>query len=109
MYVRRPELPGRIAAANRPLYDFLLNKWYFDEIYDAVFVRPAARSGGSSGGAATAPSSTAPSTACRWGSCPTFTRAVNRVQSGYVFHYAFGMVIGIAILLTWFTVTGGAE
>src|SRR5690606_4484952 len=41
MYVRDPSLPARLAAANPGLYQFLLNKWYFDELYDAVFVRPA--------------------------------------------------------------------
>ena len=40
-YIARPDLPGRLAAQQRPLYLFLLNKWYFDEIYDAIFVRPA--------------------------------------------------------------------
>ncbi|TNC50724.1 NADH-quinone oxidoreductase subunit L [Rubellimicrobium rubrum] len=109
MYIRRPELPARIAATNQLLYNFLLNKWYFDEIYDAVFVRPAGWLGrflwkrgdgtvidGAIDGVA-------------MGVVPTFTRAVNKVQSGYVFHYAFAMVIGIALILTWFTITGGAE
>jgi len=40
-YIRRPDLPVRLAAAQRPLYLFLLNKWYFDELYDWIFVRPA--------------------------------------------------------------------
>src|SRR5207248_1285759 len=40
-YVRRPELPVALARQHEPLYKFLLNKWYFDEIYDALFVRPA--------------------------------------------------------------------
>ncbi len=41
MYIRRPELPGELAAQQPSLYRFLLNKWYFDEIYDRIFVRPA--------------------------------------------------------------------
>jgi NADH-quinone oxidoreductase subunit L len=109
MYMRVPALPSRIAATNRPLYDFLLNKWYFDEIYDAVFVRPAAWLGRFfwRRGDGTVIDGTINGVAM--GVVPTFTRAVNRVQSGYVFHYAFAMVIGLAILLTWFTITGGAE
>jgi NADH-quinone oxidoreductase subunit L len=109
MYVRRPDLPGRIAATNRPLYEFLLNKWYFDEIYDAVFVRPAASIGRFlwQRGDGTVIDGTINGVAM--GFIPTFTRAVSRAQSGYVFHYAFAMVIGIAILLTWFTLTGGVE
>ena len=109
MYMRRPDLPGRLAATNRPLYEFLLNKWYFDEIYDAVFVRPAGAIGrlfwrrgdgtiidGGINGLAL-------------GIVPTFTRLAGRAQSGYVFHYAFAMVIGLALILTWFSLTGGVE
>ena len=40
-YIRRPDLPGKLATQQRPLYLFLLNKWYFDEVYDVIFVRPA--------------------------------------------------------------------
>lgn len=109
LYIRNPALPGRIAATNRPLYDFLLNKWYFDEIYDWVFVRPAAAIGRFfwRQGDGTVIDGTINGVAM--GVVPTFTRAVNRAQSGYVFHYAFAMVIGLAVLLTWFTITGGAE
>ena len=109
MYIRNPALPGRIAATNRPLYDFLLNKWYFDEIYEFVFIRPASWLGSFfwRRGDGTIIDGTINGVAM--GVVPTFTRAVNRVQSGYVFHYAFAMVVGLAILLTWFTITGGAE
>ncbi|MBP1805890.1 NADH-quinone oxidoreductase subunit L [Rubellimicrobium aerolatum] len=108
-YIRRPDLPGRIAATNRPLYEFLLNKWYFDEIYDFVFVRPAVAIGRFlwRRGDGTVIDGTINGVAM--GIVPTLTRAVNRAQSGYVFHYAFAMVIGIALILTWFTITGGAE
>ena len=39
-YIRRPELPAELARQQEPLYQFLLNKWYFDELYDFLFVRP---------------------------------------------------------------------
>jgi NADH-quinone oxidoreductase subunit L len=42
-YMFVPSLPGRIATSFRGAYLFLLNKWYFDELYDAIFVRPARR------------------------------------------------------------------
>jgi NADH-quinone oxidoreductase subunit L len=108
MYIRRPELPEVWARYQPPLYRFLLNKWYFDEIYDAVLVRPAKATGrflwrrgdlgvidGGINGLA-------------MGVVPYFTRLFGRVQSGYLFHYAFAMVIGIAILITWMTLAGGA-
>ena len=34
MYIRDPSIPARLAEQHQPLYQFLLNKWYFDEIYD---------------------------------------------------------------------------
>ncbi len=40
-YIANPSLPGRLAAQQPALYRFLLNKWYFDELYDFIFVRPA--------------------------------------------------------------------
>ena len=105
-YIRSPELPARLAAQQRPLYLFLLNKWYFDELYDWIFVRPAKWLGrflwqkgdgsvidGALNGIA-------------MGIIPFFTRLAGKAQSGYVFTYAFAMVLGIAALLTW-TVLGG--
>ncbi|NGM47521.1 NADH-quinone oxidoreductase subunit L [Rhodobacter sp. SGA-6-6] len=107
-YIRRPDLPRRLAAQQRPLYLFLLNKWYFDELYDWIFVRPAKAIGrflwkkgdgsvidGTINGVA-------------MGIVPFFTRLAGRAQSGYLFHYAFAMVLGIVILVTWMVLSGGA-
>ncbi len=106
-YIKNPSLPGRLAANQRPLYLFLLNKWYFDELYDWIFVRPAKWLGrflwkqgdgavidGSINGVAL-------------GIIPFFTRLAGRAQSGYMFHYAFAMVLGIVVLITWMTLTSG--
>ena len=41
MYIYRPDTPRRLAATNPGLYQFLLNKWYFDELYNAIFVKPS--------------------------------------------------------------------
>lgn len=108
-YIVNPSLPRQLAENQRPLYLFLLNKWYFDEVYDFLFVRPAKSLGhllwkkgdgnvidGSINGVA-------------MGIVPFFTRLAGRAQSGYIFTYAFAMVIGIAVLVTWMTFTGGAE
>jgi len=107
MYIRRPELPGRLAAANPGLYKFLLNKWYFDELYDNVFVKPALWIGRAfwkgfddlliddklTGGLGRR--------------VQNVTSWVTRLQSGYVYHYAFAMLIGVAALLTWAIAAGG--
>jgi NADH-quinone oxidoreductase subunit L len=107
MYIRKPDLPGRLAANQRPLYLFLLNKWYFDEVYAFLFIRPAQALGrllwkrgdgsvidGALNGLA-------------MGIVPMLTRLAARAQSGFVFHYAFAMVLGIAALVTWATLAGG--
>ena len=58
-YIRRPDIPVALARDQGVLYRFLLNAWYFDGIYDVLFVRPAMWLGRRSGRAATATSSTA--------------------------------------------------
>jgi len=108
-YLINPALPRKLAEIQRPLYLFLLNKWYFDEIYDLVFIRSARALGrlfwkkgdgividGSINGVA-------------MGIIPFFTRLAGRMQSGYIFTYAFAMVIGIAVLITWMTLSGGGN
>jgi NADH-quinone oxidoreductase subunit L len=108
-YIWNPAMPGRVAEANRPLYLFLLNKWYFDEIYDVLFVRPAfwiGRNLWKKGDEATIDGGI---NGVAMGIIPFFTRLAGKAQSGYIFTYAFAMVIGIAVLVTWVTMTGGAE
>jgi NADH-quinone oxidoreductase subunit L len=108
-YIRRPDWPAKLAENQRPLYLFLLNKWYFDEIYDFLIVRPAlwlARMLWKKGDGAVIDGSI---NGVAMGIIPMLTRAAARAQSGYIFHYAFAMVVGIAILITWMTLSGGAE
>jgi NADH-quinone oxidoreductase subunit L len=108
-YIRRPDLPGRLAANQRPLYLFLLNKWYFDEVYDVLFVRSAKWLGGflwKRGDGAVIDGSI---NGIAMGIVPFFTRLAGRAQTGYIFTYAFAMVLGIAVLVTWMTLSGGAE
>ena len=101
-YLRRPDIPAAIVKKNGLAYQFLLNKWYFDEIYDFLFVKPAMWLGrflwkkgdgwfidgfGPDGVASTVLET---------------TRRVVRVQTGYVYHYAFAMLVGIALLVTFY-------
>jgi NADH-quinone oxidoreductase subunit L len=102
MYIRQPDLPARLAGAMPGVYRFLLNKWYFDELYDRLFVEPAKRLGyifwqigdvrvidgiGPDGVAARV---------------LDVTRQAVRLQTGYLYHYAFAMLIGVAALVTWY-------
>ena len=109
MYVWDKAAPARIAELNRPLYLFLLNKWYFDEIYDAIFVQPAKALGRflwKRGDGATIDGSI---NGIAMGIIPFFTRLAGRAQSGYIFTYALAMVIGIVVLVSWMSFTGGAK
>ena len=107
MYMRDKEMPARLAQQHNWLYRFLLNKWYFDELYDLIFVRPAFWIGRG-----------------LWRGFDDWlidytivegigrrvqdiTARVVRLQSGYLYHYAFAMLIGVAALLTWAITTGG--
>jgi NADH-quinone oxidoreductase subunit L len=100
-YIRSPEIPVRLAERHNGLYRFLLNKWYFDELYDVLFVRSAKWLGtflwrkgdgwfidgfGPDGVSARV---------------IDVTNRVVRLQSGYLYHYAFAMLIGVAALITY--------
>ncbi|MBA4491984.1 NADH-quinone oxidoreductase subunit L [Paracoccus sp. S1E-3] len=106
MYIRYPEAPAKLAATQRPLYNFLLNKWYFDEIYDRVFVRPTLWLGRAlwTGGDGRVIDGAINGVAM--GLIPRLTRFAGRMQSGYLFHYAFAMVLGIVALLIWVMARG---
>jgi NADH-quinone oxidoreductase subunit L len=106
-YIRRPDLPGKLARQQAPLYQFLLNKWYFDELYDAVFVRPAKWLGGFLWKRGDGNVIDGSINGVAMGIIPFFTRLAGRAQSGYIFHYAFAMFLGIGALITWMTLGGG--
>ena len=95
-------LPAATVRVFRPVHAFFFNKWYFDELYDAIFVRPAVRIG-----------------AFLWergdrdtidglgpdglsGLVVRVSAAASRLQSGFVFHDAFAMLIGVVALVTWY-------
>lgn len=103
-YLWRPEAPAAWARTNPILYNFLLNKWYFDELYDLLFVKPTFWLGrllwrrGDVG------------LIDRYGpdglssSVVVVTRQAVKLQSGYIYHYAFAMLIGVTVLITWYLV-----
>jgi NADH-quinone oxidoreductase subunit L len=105
-YIVAPGLPAVTAAAFRPLYLFFLNKWYFDELYDLIFVRPAKAIGRALwkgvDGAVIDGTIDGTARAVGWG-----TNKIVKLQTGYVFHYAFAMLIGVALVLTYFMMKGG--
>lgn len=101
-YMMKPEWPGKVAKACGALYRLVYNKYYFDEIYDAVFVRPARCLGeilwkrGDDG------------TIDRFGPdgfaglAVRLAQRASALETGFIYHYAFAMVIGVAAFVTWF-------
>jgi NADH-quinone oxidoreductase subunit L len=100
-YIVRPDLPKKFAANQGPVYSFLYNKWYFDEIYQVTFVKLAKVLGdffwkvldikiidnlGPNGAA--------------WAALKSAKNLV-KTQTGYVYHYAFAMFLGVVGLLTY--------
>lgn len=107
MYVLRPDVPGKLAAANPVLYKFLLNKWYFDEIYDFLFVKPAMWMGKflwKKGDGFVIDGMGPDGISAR---VVDVTNRVVRLQTGYVYHYAFAMLIGVAGFVTWYLLARG--
>jgi NADH-quinone oxidoreductase subunit L len=105
-YIRNPGIPVELARQHDVLYRFLLNKWYFDEIYDFLFVRPAIRLGRLfwKGGDGWVIDGFGPDGVSA--RVIDVTRNVVRLQTGYLYHYAFVMLIGAAALITWFMFAG---
>lgn len=101
MYIVSPHIPKVLAEQHRVLYQFLLNKWYFDELYDFLFVRSAKWLGNflwKEGDGRVIDGFGPNGVAAR---VMDVTGRVVRLQSGYLYHYAFAMLIGIAALVTW--------
>jgi NADH-quinone oxidoreductase subunit L len=101
-YSIEPEIPARLAMQYRALYQFLLNKWYFDELYDRLFVRTAFtlgdglwKTGDGKIIDGLGPDGIAAATT-------ELAREASRLQTGYVYHYAFVMLIGVVALVTWY-------
>jgi NADH-quinone oxidoreductase subunit L len=109
MYIRRPDWPAKLAEQQAPLYQFLLNKWYFDEIYDFLFVKPMLALGRLLWKRGDTDMIDGGINGIAMGIVPFLTRLAGRAQSGYIFSYVFAMVLGIAVLLTWMTLFGGAN
>ncbi len=107
-YVANEGLPARIAARGGPLHAFLYNKWYVDEIYQATVVRGAAALGDLlwKGGDKAVIDGLGPNGAAS--TVLAGARRVVRLQSGYLYHYAFVMLIGVLGFAVWLIARAGA-
>ena len=101
-YVVRTDLPDRTIKAFPRLHALFYNKWYFDELYDAVFVKPSLAIGRflwKKGDGATIDGLGPDNVAAR---AQDMAGMLMRFQSGYLYHYAFVMLVGVAGLVTYF-------
>jgi NADH-quinone oxidoreductase subunit L len=100
MYIKRPDLPGKLVTHTRPIYDILLRKYGFDELYQFLFAGGARGMGG---------------LLWRWGdqnlidglvvdgtarAVGGFSRIARRIQTGFLYDYAFAMIIGLLMLMS---------
>ncbi len=101
VYIANEGMGARIAARRGPIWSFLYNKWYFDELYEATFVRFARWLGDLfwKGGDQRIIDGLGPDGV----SALSYDagRRAGRLQTGYVYHYAFVMLIGVVALLSY--------
>lgn len=94
LYLKKPTWPAKLARSFQPLYQLSLNKWYFDEIYEAALVKPTKRLGDIlwrffdvkivDG---------IPNSAAAF--CRVISARVSQLQTGYIYNYALWMVLGL--------------
>jgi NADH-quinone oxidoreductase subunit L len=102
LYIKRPDLPDRIAEKLSPVYKLLANKFYFDEIYQAVFATGSRNLGSALwrvGDMAIIDGAAVNGSARVVG---WMSGVLRHLQSGYLYHYAFAMIIGLSALLAWY-------
>ena len=101
-YLLKPDLPKTLSSKFSGIYQFLLNKWYFDELYDLLFVRSAFRFGHAlwKKGDGAVIDGLGPD------GISSMVRRLSgqavRLQSGFLYHYAFAMMIGLIAFASWY-------
>ena len=104
LFVSNKNITKWLVDENKPLYNFLLNKWYFDELYDYLFVRPSKKIGTFFW------KSIDVKTIDRFGPdgisnlIKKLSSKAVKFQTGYIYQYAFIMLIGFSAILTYFIV-----
>ena len=101
-YLLYPKVPKFLSSQFNPVYKFLLNKWYFDEIYEFIFVRNISRIGNflSNFGDKRIIDGLGPDGISL--RVMDIAKQISRVQTGYIYHYAFAMLIGLMLFITYF-------
>ena len=106
LFLKNRNLPERLASINKPLYQFLLNKWYFDEVYNYIFVRPTLLLGQIfwKRGDENIINKFGPDGISK--QVMRVTKKIVQLQSGLIYHYAFSMIIGLTFIITFYIIVG---
>ena len=101
-YVIIPSLPARVVSMARPMHTLFFNKWFFDELYDLLFVRASIRFGTFLWVKGDKQTIDAFGPDGLSGLVLNGSNNLSKLQSGYVYHYAFAMMIGVVMFLSWY-------
>ena len=101
-YLIIPSLPARVVSMARPIHTLFFNKWFFDELYDLLFVRASVRFGTFLWVKGDKQTIDAFGPDGLSGLVLNGSNKLSKLQSGYVYHYAFAMMIGVVMLLSWY-------
>ena len=106
LYVKNPKIPSKMASEHEVLYNFLLNKWYFDEIYNFIFVKPVIKIGKIfwKSGDENIINRYGPDGISK--QVTRITKKMVQLQTGYIYHYAFSMIIGLSFIITFYIIVG---
>ena len=101
LYVSNPKILEDFKNTNKPLYDFLLNKWYIDELYEKIFVNPSKKIGSFfwKKGDIGLIDKFGPDGISKL--VKIISNKTGRLQTGFIYDYAFVMLLGLSILLTY--------
>jgi NADH-quinone oxidoreductase subunit L len=103
-YIKVKGIPASVSRAFGPIYTFVYNKWFFDELFEAIFVRPSKALGRIlwKGGDGAIIDGLGPDGISKL--TVSLAGRASRLQTGYVYHYAFAMLIGVVALVSWYLV-----
>ena len=106
IFIRNPHIPSKIAKDQEVLYNFLLNKWYFDEVYNYIFVLPTLLLGHIfwKRGDENIINKFGPDGISK--QVMRVTKKIVQLQSGLIYHYAFSMIIGLTFIITFYIIVG---
>ena len=101
LYILNPKILDNFKNTNLPLYNFLLNKWYIDELYEKIFVNPSKKIGSFfwKKGDVGIIDKFGPDGISKL--VKIISNKTGRLQTGFIYDYAFVMLLGLSILLTY--------